>query len=205
LIARALRDRYPLVGVTRHQLLLDPRVPYTAKNSSAAVLLRAGEEGLHTVLNHVREIMLRRRAPGSDPGLAIASEVPAEVIEFGSRVKTEVLDQVAARELARRHRLPLLELAGTGLGIIGALAAVGLAASGEDGRYVMVGSARLLRGPVPTGAVLEAGVESVRTLDGQEVTDGTILAEKLRPARRAGGPVLFVRPGPRGWIPLKVD
>jgi len=38
-IAAALASDYPLLGVTRHQLLRDPRVPCTRNNSSAAIAL----------------------------------------------------------------------------------------------------------------------------------------------------------------------
>ena len=42
LIAADLAQDYRLLGVTRHQLLVDPRIPYPAKNSSAAIALEAG-------------------------------------------------------------------------------------------------------------------------------------------------------------------
>ena len=38
-VAAVLSSDCFVLGVTRHQLLLDSRVPYTAKNSSAAVVL----------------------------------------------------------------------------------------------------------------------------------------------------------------------
>ena len=43
-IAENLAEQYEVVGVTRHQLLFDPRVPYTAKNSCAAVILNCNDE-----------------------------------------------------------------------------------------------------------------------------------------------------------------
>jgi len=38
-IAAALAADYSVLGVTRHQLLVDPRVPCTRNNSSAAIAL----------------------------------------------------------------------------------------------------------------------------------------------------------------------
>ena len=57
----------------------------------------------------------------------------------------------------------------------------------------------------PVSAVLVAGVNSVQTLVGQPVTEGQILADKLRPARRNGGPILFVERQDNFWLPLKLD
>ena len=74
--------------------------------------------------------------------------------------------------------------------MIGALAAVGLAASGEDGRYIQVGGLRELPGLQPVEALLAAGIHQVQALDGGGVTEGMVMADKLRPARRrwrAGG------------------
>jgi hypothetical protein len=51
-IAAELSADYPVVGVTRHQLLVDPRVPYTSHNSSAAITLDVdGQVNLPGLLN----------------------------------------------------------------------------------------------------------------------------------------------------------
>jgi hypothetical protein len=42
-------------------------------------------------------------------------------------------------------------------------------------------------------------------MDGTEVTQGLVMAEKLRPSRREGKPVLFVEKGEDGLLPLKLD
>jgi tRNA(Ile2) C34 agmatinyltransferase TiaS len=205
LIAADLAGTYPLAGVTRHQLLLDPRVPYTAKNSAAAIMLALDEVDLTRLEQRVSALILDHHAAGSDPGLALAAAVPSEVVRFGNRVQREVVKRESARKLAADHSLALTGLGGNHDGIIGALAAVGLAAGGEDGRYVWVGRARELHGPVPVGQVLEAGVDEVRTLSGEIVITGDILAEKLRPARRGSWSVLFVQKSETGWRPLRLD
>ena len=43
-IAAALATEYQVLGVTRHQLLLDPRVPCTRNNSCAAIVLGENED-----------------------------------------------------------------------------------------------------------------------------------------------------------------
>jgi len=205
-IAAALATDYPVLGVTRHQLLLDPRVPCTKNNSSAAILLNAdGDLDPTVLLNRVRTLMLDDYLPGSDPGLCVAHAVPAAVTEFGRWAQRRLVTQDEARVLAVAHGLSLLGLGGTEDGVIGALAAVGLAASGEDGRYVLVGRSRELTGLQPVSTLLEAGVAAVQTADGQPVTDGLVQTDKLRPARRGGRPVAVVEWVSDHWQPLKLD
>jgi hypothetical protein len=124
---------------------------------------------------------------------------------FGRRTKTEVATQAEARSLAAAANIFLRGLGGTEDGVIGALAAIGLASAGDDGRYIQVGRSRALAGPVSIAEALAAGITAVRTLDGRPVTSGTILAEKVRPARRKGRPVLFVEEAGPHWRPLKLD
>ena len=142
---------------------------------------------------------------GSDPGLCGAAAVPAEVVEFGRRVQKELVTREQARSLAGALDIPLLGLGGDESGIIGALAAVGLAASQEDGRYVLVGRSRELSGLQPVSAVLAAGISAVRTPDGHAVLDGVLQTDKLRPARRGGEAVAIVEWAGDHWLPLKLD
>jgi hypothetical protein len=127
------------------------------------------------------------------------------VTEFGHKAQRRVVKKEEASHLAQATSLTLLGLGGTHDGIIGALAAVGLAASGDDGRYVLVGRSRELSGLQPVSALLEAGVTAVRTQDGKPVTDGLVLTDKLRPARRGGSPVAVVEWTDDHWLPLKLD
>jgi len=205
-IAAALAVEHPLLGVTRHQLLVDPRVPYTAKNSSAAIVLGPnGHVDPEALLTRIRAIMHEQFNPGSDPGLCVASSVSGAVTAFGHRAQQEVVTQDEARSIAAAHAIRLIGLGGTEDGVIGALAAVGLAASGNDGRYVLVGQSRELSGLQPVAAVLAAGIADVRTLDGRRVTEGMIMTDKLRPARRGAQPIAFVRWAEGYWRPLKLD
>jgi tRNA(Ile2) C34 agmatinyltransferase TiaS len=205
-IAAALAAEYPLLGVTRHQLLMDPRVPCTRNNSCAAITLEAnGELDPDALLQQIRQWMLDDFQPGSDPGLCVAHTVPTAITEFGRQVQRHLVTQRDARSLAHTHGIPLEGLGGDQDGVIGALAAVGLAASGEDGRYVLVGRSRELTGLQPIRVLLEAGVAAVQTLDGQPVLDGLVQTDKLRPARRGGRPIAVVQWDGHHWQPLKLD
>jgi tRNA(Ile2) C34 agmatinyltransferase TiaS len=205
-IAGALAAVYPVLGVTRHQLLRDPRVPCTKNNSSAAILLGGdGTLDVDGILDQVRSLMLADFQPGSDPGLCVAREVPPDIVEFGRQAQRTLVTQDEARALAATYSIPLLGLGGTEGGVIGALAAVGLAASGEDGRYVQVGGLRELTGLQPVAALLAAGIAAVQTPDGEPVTSGVVLVDKLRPARRGARPLAVVEWAGDHWLPLKLD
>jgi tRNA(Ile2) C34 agmatinyltransferase TiaS len=205
-VAQALAGAYPVLGVTRHQLLVDPRVPCTKNNSSAVIVLESnGRIDLRALQLRVKDLMLADFQPGSDPGLCVAGAVPPEVVDFGRRVKKELVTREEAQSLAQSVDIPLLGLGGDHGGVIGALAAVGLAASQEDGRYVLVGRSRELTGLQPVPAVLAAGIAAVRTLDGRPVTEGLVLTDKLRPARRGGQPVAVVMWNGDHWLPVKLD
>ena len=205
-IAHVLAQDGSLLGVTRHQLLLHPEVRYTKNNSSAALLFDDGvSDDLDALLERVRDLVMQDYYPGSDPGICVALDPPPAITAFGRRVQQTVVSQGEARALAETHGIPLLGLGGDESGVIGALAAVGLAASGDDGRYVLVGRSRELRGELTVPQILGAGIVAVQTLDGQPVRDGLIAVDRLRPARRNGRPVLVVeRQGDR-WLPLKLD
>jgi len=59
-------------GITRHQLLVDPQIPYTSHNSSACLSVETenAEDGWEAC----REYLLRESAIGSDVGLRRAGE-----------------------------------------------------------------------------------------------------------------------------------
>ena len=209
-LARAIADvlaaDHTLLGVTRHQLLLDPRVPSTKNNSCAAIALDAdGDLPPQVLVERVRDLMLADYQPGSDPGLCVARRVPAAVVDFGHKAQRALVSQTEARSLAAAHDILLFGLGGDEDGVIGALAAVGLASTGQDGRYVHVGRARELNGLQPVAALLAAGVAAVQTPEGLPVTGGLVLTDKLRPARRNGRPIAVVEWQGDHWLPLKLD
>ncbi len=204
-IAGELAATYPLLGVTRHQLLVHPQIPCTKNNSCAGILLDAPAAAALCVLERVKALMLADFIPGSDPGLCVAAEIPPEIVAYGRQCQREIVTRAAARDLAAACGLPLLGLGGDESGVIGALAAVGLAACGEDGRYVLVGRSRELHGLQPVAALLAAGIAAVRTQDGQPVHEGLITTDRLRPARRGGQPIAVVEWAGDHWLPLKLD
>lgn len=203
-LARRLADRLPpgchATIILRHQLLDDPRVPYTSQNGSASIGVECGRGFDRGALL----VMLRREMAawfviGSDPGLCIAEQVPEEVVRFGRRCQRELLSQADARHVAATAGIFLEGLGGTDGGVIGALAAVGLLAGGDDGRVIHRPGWEWpdhFAGPHPIPAVLARGVDVVRDArTGVEVAAGTVdVGKHLRPSYRQGKVVLFVEP-----------
>jgi hypothetical protein len=193
-IAAAIADRWRCVRIVRHQLLFDPRVPYTSKNSSASFLFEpVVHSGVDELATDMKAELAKHFVPGSDPGLCVTTKVAKDIVEFGHRCQREVVDRSAALQLADAHGIHLEGLGGTNDGVIGALAAVGLAASGNDGRVVQIGGfADDLGGPQPVERLRERGVMVVAGDSCQRVHRGIVeLGKKLRPNLRAGCITLF--------------
>lgn len=198
--------------ICRHQLFFDPRVPYTSKNGSASIQLPAIDaSGLDSLIGVVRDTMVAWFVEGSDPGLAVATAVTREMTAFATRAKGEVVTQDEARGVAARAGCHLESLGGTGQGIIGALAAVALVASGDDGRVVHVQSwpwPDALCGPQLVSALRERGVAEIRELASGRPFEGDVVdvGKHLRPNWRDGRVVVLVEPGEPGgaWRAVKL-
>jgi hypothetical protein len=120
------------------------------------------------------------------------------MVAFASRAKTEVVSQKDARTVASRSACYLEGLGGTNQGIIGALAAVAFAASGDDGRIVHVDQwpwPDSLSGVQQVAAIHDRGVADIRTTSGEAFTGDIVdVGKHLRPNWRGGRIVLFVEP-----------
>lgn len=270
-IAAELPEEYTVEIVLRHQLLFDPRIPYTSGNGSASLAVRVHRETASTaggaaerafsatapsrlggaqsqpgdaqpqpgdalqrpvgaqpqrgdaelvrrLASLIRGVMLEHFQPGSDPGLCVATAVPPEVTAFGRRCQREPVRQEEARALARAHGIHLEGLGGTEDGVIGALAAVGLFAEGNDGRVVHMdgwGWPDDFTGTRSVEEVRRRGVDEVVELaSGRAITDGIVdLGKRLRPAYRDRRVVLFIERvwgdgrgvGEVAWRALKLD
>lgn len=201
-LARRLADALPagfsFVVALRHQLLFDPRVPYTSKNGCASILVRSDPaRATDELIPLLRHEMRAWYVAGSDPGLCVASHVPETIAAFARRAQRELVRQDEARSLAREAGVHLEGLGGTEDGVIGALAAVGLLATGEDGRVVNRPGwswPDAFGGIQAITAVRARGVDEVRDVTtGSPVDSGAIdIGAHLRPSFREGRIVLYV-------------
>nr|WP_314381518.1 hypothetical protein [uncultured Campylobacter sp.] len=128
----------PVSFVTRHQLLLDPRINYTSHNSCMCFEAWLTKEQKQSVLNFAIELLERKSAPSAEPGIAVAFEKDIvnaqELISFGRSAKEIFLSIEQAFEKAREQDVFLKELKSGARGVIGALAGIGLRLSGNDGK-----------------------------------------------------------------------
>jgi hypothetical protein len=194
-IAARLREQFPVLGVSRHQFLVDDRVPYTSNNSGNVLHLLTDTADLDQLASWVSELLVECCLPGSDPGLCIASSSCAGH-PFGAAVQTRLVSQVEAFAVSDELGVLLRPLGGTGDGVIGALAGTILAAGGHDGRFVEVGHTRELTSCVTVAELLKAGVREIRTRAGGRVDCGVVdtLGGRVRPLLQDHAPVLLVDP-----------
>lgn len=124
--------------ITRHQLFVHEDIPYTSHNSSMCFAADITDNNLNDVIQFSTEFLTTSSAPGSDPGLCVTVNKESSdrqmLIDFGLRAKRTVLTKQEAYFLAEKTGVHLSEHGGTGDGIVGALAGLGLRFYGNDGR-----------------------------------------------------------------------
>lgn len=194
------------VGVTRHQFLRDPHIPYTSHNSGACVAVRAAD-GADSV-SFAFDFVAQQAAPSSDPGVCIAdaASVPAQVVDFGVAATQRVLDSNDALRLGKSDGIVLRALGGTGQGVIGALASVGLRARGDEGRFIDLPGLRELDSRVSAKALTLMGITLDHRASGREPRpeDPYETLDWIRPRLVSGKPVLPVEwsEGRNAWVPV---
>jgi hypothetical protein len=196
--------------VCRHQLFFDPRVPFTSGNGSASIQLPHGEDvALADLIASVRDEMRAFFVEGSDPGLAVGTQASDEMLAFALRAKNDVVTQADARGVAACSACHLEGLGGTNQGIIGALAAVALAASGNDGRVVHVDEwpwPDEFSGVQSVAAIRARGVTEIRTNSGAPFAGDVVdVGKHLRPNWRSGRVVLLVEPAEEPESPWRAQ
>ena len=192
-------------GATRHQLLVDDRVPYTSHNSSACLAWRTPGSDPHAVrdeiIGFVAGFLERVCPPAADPGLVVA--IPADLsdtgplVEFGRRAKREVLQQAQARRLGDELGVHVSGHGGTHDGILGALAAVGLQLSGNDGLFITLPGLGNLPTEATVDELLASGpIDDVRDGGGHRPAPGELieLGDWVRPVLLGGRAVLLLDP-----------
>lgn len=195
----AQQGRAEIEGITRHQLMVSPLIPYTSHNSAACLAVRADMDRLGDLTAVCGEYLAAESAPGSDAGLCIAAErrVGDVVKRFGRRAKSEVLSQEEAVRLAAQENLVLRGYTGTEGGVIGALAAIGLRAGGEDGRFLWLRGIRDIDFGYYRVADLfdRTGVDRLQTTHGEPIVDLDQIVDvwwSPRPVLLQGQAVLLV-------------
>lgn len=125
--------------ILRHQLLLDDRIKYTSHNSSMSFEVNSDKGILDELIETSKDFLEKNHAMESDPGLCVVEisdlRQGEKLIKFGFKAKKEVVEMKEAYELANKLNIHLSAHGGSGEGVIGALAGVGLRLSGNDGKF----------------------------------------------------------------------
>lgn len=204
-LARTLSDLNlaEIEGITRHQLLVDPRIRYTSHNSSACLTVIAQPDRLPALIEACRDYLSTHSAPGSDAGLCVAAwdQVTPVIQHFGQRAKQDVLTLTDALALAQQTGIVLEGLTGDHGGVIGSLAAIGLRVAGNDGRFLWLKGLREVSGIYTIDQLRTAiPIEQIQTIEGADVpaTDRIDVGEWIRPVLKHGHSLLLVEEAQRG-------
>lgn len=207
LLAAELKERGLTGGasVTRHQLLVHPDIPYTSHNSAACIQAQ-GRAGLQDIFAAAQSFMLDHLHEGADPGLCLApaDAVPRVLAQFGRRAQEEVIPLSEGHDLAGTEGILTWRHGPTGQGLIGAMSAVGLRSTGQDGRFIELDGIRKIKGDISVARLLEqTGVEDVATMEGQSLGGDELLHTDawVRPSLRQGKAVFLVKREQDAWVP----
>ncbi len=201
--------------ITRHQLFVSDEIPYTSHNSAMCFKGEVETACLDEIIRYAGELLERMSAEGSDPGLcvAVADRINERerLIRFGCDATCKVLNKESAFKLAADAGIHLSEHGGTGGGIIGALAGVGLRLGGNNGRFKgwldvqendrIISVERLLS---------DYDIDEVRDVCGEKLypDDSISLEERIKTVLLDGRCVLPVKKNTAdssGWVNLSKD
>lgn len=173
-------------GITRHQLLLHEDIAYTSHNSSMCMVMDMEISDMNAIWQVAEEVLREHMAASSDPGICVCRldqlRNPDRLIAYGKRAQQEVIAKEEAYALAEAiGGIGLKEYGGTGIGVIGALAGVGLRLSGCDGTF-RGGKGDKYAGkafPVSEWKTIQ-NIEQVVDFQGEELADDVIVAVDKR-------------------------
>ena len=200
------------LGVTRHELLRIYKIKDTGHNFCYALAIET-DRSMLDLEDDLVSYLRGAAAKGSDPGLAIMSrhtDLP-HVLAFGRRCQTEVMRLDWALTFSNEANVALRGLGRDRLGAIGALAAAGLRAGGNDGRFIDLRGIRDLEGVVTAGQMRERTAIDLIISEAGEPIDRDDRVETygwIRPRLEGGKSVVRCAQSPqdrRLWLPLPAD
>ena len=197
------RQHGRLIAITRHRLLNHPDIYCTTTNCAACLLVASDKHARRDLELDCREFLRRYSAPASDPGFALADwrDVSPEVVTWGRQAKHLKLFRSGAIELAKFNNISCAGFHGSGSGVIGALAAIGLYYSGNDGRVIWLPGLEKLKGTLTMPVLLSTCyIDRVESIRGRRPLERDLihLGDAPTPVLRDGKPVLLLEAAMRG-------
>lgn len=186
--------------VTRHQLFFNDAIAYTSHNSAMCFELVDSDKDIPYISRLSGDYLKKYSAHGSDPGLCIIDPDSIEskdtLMEFGRKAKSQVISKEEAFSIAQHMNIYLSEHGGSGIGVIGALAGVGLRLSGNDGRYkgqyhIGINQDNMLVSDI----LMHPDIDSVQDENGYTLKEHeeVFVTEKVKTVRLHGQSVLLVQ------------
>jgi len=202
--------------ITRHQLFVSDDIPYTSHNSTMCFTADIRDDLLEGLIAHAQNFLQNSSAEGSDPGLCVAVRNRIgnmeKLIEYGMNATRKVLSKNEASMLAHQLGVHLSEHGGTGGGIIGALAGVGLRLGGNNGRFKGWINVRENDRKITVDQLCrEYQIADVRNINGKLLAGSEVLVlnEKIKTVLLDGKEVLpvkrIMRDGEISWENLSKD
>lgn len=191
--------------ITRHQLYVCDEIPYTSHNSAMCFKAELDQAHLPEMIDYAGKLLVQKSAEGSDPGLCVAVidsiEQKDELIQYGIDATKKILTKADAVALASRMNIHLSEHGGTGGGIIGALAGIGLRLSGNNGRFkgwIDIDESR--NNMSVDDIVTSFDIDEVKSVDGilPGSGDRVILGNRIKTVLLGGKSVLLVKKNSNG-------
>lgn len=191
------------ICVTCHPLFTHPPLVGACGNRAVCILLDAQPLRAREIELDCREYLRRESSPGSNPGFALAAwnQFAPEVVVWGKTARFTLLERQAALSLGRQAGMSISGLAGSGCGVIGALAAVGLRFEGSDGWVDwMPGLDALIGVYTPVTLADAARFDRVETESGRRpaLDDRILISHRPRPVLKGGNITLLLTPAKRG-------
>lgn len=203
-----------MVAVTSHQLALHPNIISTSQNKCVCLLIDADRDTQRDIELICRTFLMHECAAGSNSGFALASwnSVSPAITAWGRQAKSVFLDRQEAMNLARTYKISIAGFTGSGQGVIGALAAVGLYYDGNDGRFLWIEGLRGLKGIFTLTSLIETcAIDRVENLRGRKPmpNDRINVSEEAYPILRDGQSLLLVEPSKKDetweWNTIKPE
>lgn len=161
-----------VVNITRHQLYLSKKIKYTNLNNSAC--LEVIVCNMESLVSFCKNFVKNNCQKLSNATIIFANEenISTEIIDFSLKVKKEVVTIKEAITLAKKNNLCVDFFGIKKSGVIGALAAIGLRLTSNDGRVIWANGFEVpnMNGTYIAGEVYcQTHVDTIKTSDGYKI------------------------------------
>lgn len=186
-----------LDSVTRHQLYASSQIADNPHNAAVCITFESEPEQQKEIEMNCRTFLLREYSSGSNAGYALASwvQVTVDVFNWARLVKSQKVKRSEAIVLARSSGIAIAGLSGSGDGVIGALAAIGLRYRGDDGRFLWLPGLSEVIGTYTYSELMRlVAFDRIENLRGRppRPNDKIILGKEFQAVLREGRCVLLV-------------